>query len=131
MLTKMTEEDWVLVLEVFHACRSRRGDKGRDDRKFFEALHYFRAIGDYRTNAAFTRRLPICLRIIALVRDNGAGINIGTEVEEVQAEPATRLCDPAGQRFRVCFRGHRRCARDLSKPGSRQFGESRDRILRH
>jgi hypothetical protein len=30
----MTEEDWVLVLEVFHACRSRRGDKGRDDRKF-------------------------------------------------------------------------------------------------
>jgi hypothetical protein len=29
MLTKMTEEDWVLVLEVFHACRSRRGDKGR------------------------------------------------------------------------------------------------------
>src|SRR5580704_19401 len=41
-----------------------------------------RAIGDYRTNAAFARRLPICLRIIALVRDNGAGINIGTEVEE-------------------------------------------------
>ena len=41
MLTKMTEEDWVLVLEVFHACRSRRGDKGRDDRKFLEALHYF------------------------------------------------------------------------------------------
>jgi len=41
MLTKMTEEDWVLVLEVFDACRSRRGDKGRDDRKFLEALHYF------------------------------------------------------------------------------------------
>jgi hypothetical protein len=41
MLTKMTEEDWVLVLEVFDACRSRHGDKGRDDRKFLEALHYF------------------------------------------------------------------------------------------
>ena len=41
MLTKMTEEDWVLVHEVFDACRSRRGDKGRDDRKFLEALHYF------------------------------------------------------------------------------------------
>ncbi|MGH6869011.1 MAG: transposase, partial [Methylocella sp.] len=41
MLTKMTEEDWVLVLGVFDACRSRRGDKGRDDRKFLEALHYF------------------------------------------------------------------------------------------
>jgi hypothetical protein len=37
----MTEEDWVLVHEVFDACRSRRGDKGRDDRKFLEALHYF------------------------------------------------------------------------------------------
>ena len=37
MLTKMTEEDWVLVREVFDACRSRRGDKGRDDRKFLEA----------------------------------------------------------------------------------------------
>jgi hypothetical protein len=34
MLTKMTEEDWVLVRNVFDACRSRRGDdKGRDDRK--------------------------------------------------------------------------------------------------
>jgi hypothetical protein len=33
MLTKMTEEDWVLVLAVFDACRPRRGDKGRDDRK--------------------------------------------------------------------------------------------------
>jgi transposase len=37
----MIEEDWVLVLEMFHACHSRRRDKGRDDRKFFEALHYF------------------------------------------------------------------------------------------
>ena len=41
MLTRMTGEDWVVALDVFHACRSRRGDKGRDDRKFLEALHYF------------------------------------------------------------------------------------------
>jgi len=41
MLTRMTEEDWEIVLEVFAAVRSRRGDKGRDDRKFLEALHYF------------------------------------------------------------------------------------------
>ena len=41
MLTTMTEEDWAIVLEVFEASRSRRGDKGRDDRKFLEALHYF------------------------------------------------------------------------------------------
>ena len=41
MLTRMTDEDWAIVLKVFQASRSRRGDKGRDDRKFLEALHYF------------------------------------------------------------------------------------------
>ncbi|MFG1379830.1 transposase [Xanthobacter autotrophicus] len=41
MLTRMTDEDWAVALEVFRACRSRRGDKGRDDRKFLEAMHYF------------------------------------------------------------------------------------------
>ena len=41
MLTTMTEADWTIVLQIFGASRSRRGDKGRDDRKFLEALHYF------------------------------------------------------------------------------------------
>jgi transposase len=41
MLTRMTERDWEVVLDVFRAARSRRGDKGRDDRRFLEALHYF------------------------------------------------------------------------------------------
>ncbi|MBX6374159.1 MAG: transposase [Acetobacteraceae bacterium] len=41
MLTRMTEQDWEVVLEVFRAARSRRGDKGRDDRRFLEALHHF------------------------------------------------------------------------------------------
>jgi transposase len=41
MLTKMTDADWVTVLKVFDASRSRRGDKGRDDKKFLSALHYF------------------------------------------------------------------------------------------
>src|SRR6188508_2729461 len=41
MLTTMTEADWTIVLQVFAASRSRRGDKGRNDRKFLEALHYF------------------------------------------------------------------------------------------
>lgn len=41
ILTATTEEEWALVLRVFEASRSRRGDKGRDDRKFLEALHYF------------------------------------------------------------------------------------------
>jgi hypothetical protein len=32
MLTTMTDEDWITVLKVFAASRSRRGDKGRDDK---------------------------------------------------------------------------------------------------
>ena len=34
MLTGMTEHDWTLVLEVFAAVRSGRGEPGHDDRKF-------------------------------------------------------------------------------------------------
>ena len=41
MLTRMSEADWDFVLKVFRAVLPRRGDKGRDDRKFLEALHYF------------------------------------------------------------------------------------------
>ena len=41
MLMRMIDEDWAVVLEVFRASCSRRGAKGRDDRKFLEALHYF------------------------------------------------------------------------------------------
>ena len=41
MLTRMTEADWAVALDVFRAARSRRGDKGRDDRRFLEALHHF------------------------------------------------------------------------------------------
>lgn len=41
MLTGMTDEDWRQVVEIFRACRSRRGDQGRDDRRFLEAIHYF------------------------------------------------------------------------------------------
>lgn len=41
MLTGMTEDDWSIVLEVFDAARSRRGEPGHDDRKFLEALHLF------------------------------------------------------------------------------------------
>jgi hypothetical protein len=41
MLTTMTEEDWTIALKVFEASRSRRVDKGQNDPKFLEALHYF------------------------------------------------------------------------------------------
>ena len=41
MLTGMTEDDWSIVLEVFDAAQSRRGEPGHDDRRFLEALHFF------------------------------------------------------------------------------------------
>ena len=41
MLTGMTEDDWATVLRVFAASCSRRGPKGRNDRRLLEALHYF------------------------------------------------------------------------------------------
>ena len=41
MSTKMTDRDWENVLVVFRASLPRRGAKGRDDRLFLEALHYF------------------------------------------------------------------------------------------
>ena len=41
MLTRMTEEDWAQALKVFDAAQSSRGEPGRDDRKFLEAIFYF------------------------------------------------------------------------------------------
>jgi len=41
MLTGMRDDDWATVLPVFAASCSRRGAKGRNDRRFLEALHYF------------------------------------------------------------------------------------------
>src|ERR671933_1042274 len=41
MLTRMTDEDWERVVQVFRAVRSRRGGKGRNDRRFLEAVHDF------------------------------------------------------------------------------------------
>ena len=41
MLTRMTEENWNLALDVFDAAQSSRGEPGRDDRKFLEAILYF------------------------------------------------------------------------------------------
>ena len=41
MLTRMTEEDWTLALEVFDAAQSSRGEPGHDDRRFLEAILCF------------------------------------------------------------------------------------------
>src|SRR5437763_15397362 len=41
MLTGMSEADWEVALAVFRAALPCRGDKGRNDRIFLEAVHYF------------------------------------------------------------------------------------------
>ncbi len=41
MLTQIPEEEWQIVLAVFDAAQSRRGEPGHDDRKFLEAIFYF------------------------------------------------------------------------------------------
>jgi len=41
MLTKLTEQDWTIVLRVFEASLPRRGDKAWDNRRFLEAILYF------------------------------------------------------------------------------------------
>jgi transposase len=41
MLTGMSEDDWSIVLQVFDAVQSSRGEPGHDDRRFLEAIHYF------------------------------------------------------------------------------------------
>jgi transposase len=41
MLTRMEQRDWQIALDVFQASLPRRGEKGRNDRLFLEALHYF------------------------------------------------------------------------------------------
>ena len=41
MLTRMTEEDWATVLELFRACRSWRVRRAATTSLFLEALHYF------------------------------------------------------------------------------------------
>jgi transposase len=41
MLTKLTEENWTILLRVFEDALPRRGDKAKDNRRFLEALLYF------------------------------------------------------------------------------------------
>jgi hypothetical protein len=51
MLTGMTEDDWTIVLQLFAAAQSARGQPGRNDRKFLggiaaDAVGQLRAIAD-------------------------------------------------------------------------------------
>ena len=65
-----------LTAELMMAKRQEFEDLGIVVEHFLKMRHE-------RTNAAFTSRLPICLRIIALVRDNGAEVEEHFEVAAV------------------------------------------------
>jgi hypothetical protein len=45
MLTGMTQRHWSVVLQVFDAAQSSRGEPGHDDRKFPQDIHYFSVHG--------------------------------------------------------------------------------------
>lgn len=61
-LTTAAEADWTIILRVFEASRSRRGDKGRDDKKFLSALHSFavRNITWQALATEFANRNSVC-----------------------------------------------------------------------
>ena len=50
MLTGMSEEQWTLVVDIFRAVRSRRGDKGRNDRRFLEETRALRGGTELRAD---------------------------------------------------------------------------------
>ena len=68
MLTTMTEQDWKIVLQVFQASRSRRGDQGQDDRGFLEYLHTPHRL---RLVAAFKQLGPDRGPVLFQVRSQG------------------------------------------------------------
>lgn len=41
MLTGMTEEQWALLVDIFRQVCPRRGERGHNDLRFLQALHYF------------------------------------------------------------------------------------------
>ena len=81
MLTGMAEDDWGIVLEVFAAARSGRGQPGRDDRKFLEALHFFTVHNiTWRRQQRFRRRSRwkaagggLCRQSLAIGTASGSG----------------------------------------------------------
>ena len=67
MLTKMTDADWITVLRVFEASRSRRGDKARDDKNSYQqcAVQFGRGRGAGRESG-----FPVYFQLKATTRWN-------------------------------------------------------------
>jgi hypothetical protein len=99
MLTAITEEDWTIVLPVFAASRSRRGDKDRDDRTFLEALHNFVDAGHRgKVACVWCRRRP--------TRNGSQGVQTAEKAASARLSPAR-----AFPRRRVLSRVTRICSR--------------------
>ena len=83
MLTGMTERDWSIVLDVFDAAQSSRGEPGHDDRKFLEAVHY---------DAEHSEKdEPGCLR--HPLSDEACSLPLRSDTEE---KPPERALQPPG-----------------------------------
>lgn len=109
MFTKMTETDWAVALEVFRASLSRRGAKGRDDRLFLEALHYF------SVHNITWRALPERFgNVRNLLRPPRLALTVGTSGADVRLHRGARAC--VGRRGKRGQEVRRSAARAAASP---------------
>ena len=74
MLTRMTEEDWELALEVFDAAQSSRGEPGRDERAVI-LRRLFAPKGDTLEALELADRLfNACSRLVECFREESGDV---------------------------------------------------------
>ena len=108
MLTTMTEEDWTIVLKVFEASRSRRGDNGRNDRKFLEALQYF--VVHNITWRALPEKFGHWNSIWKRLRRAGGNERDGASGADVRFHHSARPCLGGGRKKGAAWSGTRSLA---------------------
>jgi len=84
----MTESDWTIVLQVFRASRSRRGDQGRDDRKFLEISAAAARLHLTGGEASDTRNFEILLDLGPNIAPRAAITNKGYVPKPIATVPA-------------------------------------------
>ena len=129
ILTTMTESDWTIVLQIFRASRSRRGDQGRDDRKFLEisaaAAHLHLTGGE----ASDTRNFEFLLDLGPDIAPRGRSRTMDTFQSQSRRCPQTRNMSshsisrkradrPAFSRNYSTKRGHASSKRSASSSAS-------------
>src|SRR5438105_11782745 len=125
MLTRMTDTDWEIVVEAFQAARSRRGDKGRDDRKFLEAFAFFHGSQHHLASVAggvwqLEQRLEAVLAAEPEGRFRGDARPFGGNERHRSPRPAGRFDDCA----RPCFSSRRKRGQDGQALGRSRGGFS-------